>query len=519
LARTPAPRLPISSNWTNLLHDIHYQYGFTEAAGNFQANNYGRGGIGNDQLLAVADAGLDLFIPTEDGTVPELWLGFRAATSPSRASAFDSTVIAHEYGHGVSTRLTGGPGAPDGLVATQSNGMEEGWSDWWALMFTQKMTDTKTGAYLIGDYVLPGGVRDYPYSTDRTVNNLRMERYEDAPTAEHWVGQIWASVLWDLTWALIDKHGFTSNIAGGFDPNNIKGNTLALKLIMDALKLQPANPRFTDARDAILLADQILTGSANRKEIWIAFAGRGFGLSANAGANANATSVTEAFDVPADAGARGTSGNDNIRLVTNATNSTLVDVFINNATSTPNYQLNITGASSILVEGLSGNDRLDVLGVTNVPVSVLAGEGNDTILSGLDPDTLDGGAGTDTLEWSSGIGTTGHDLGATEWQIENVIVTGGVLELGATQVLSSVTISSTGTIRMLVAGTRVLDTNSLAIETTAKLDLNDNDLIIRSGNLATVTGQIKTGLENGGSFDWKGLGIGSTRRRPERDGG
>lgn len=72
---------------------------------------------------------------------------------------------------------------------------------------------------------------------------------------------------------------------------------------------------------------------------------------------------------------------------------------------------------------------------------------------------------------------------------------------------------------MLTQGTRVLDTNSLAIETTAKLDLNDNDLIVRSGNLTTVTGQIKTGLENGGSFDWKGLGIGSTRRRPERDGG
>ena len=30
----------------NLLHDIHYHYGFTEAAGNFQVNNYGRGGAG-----------------------------------------------------------------------------------------------------------------------------------------------------------------------------------------------------------------------------------------------------------------------------------------------------------------------------------------------------------------------------------------------------------------------------------------------------------------------------------------
>lgn len=38
--------------WVNLLHDIHYQYGFTEAAGNFQVNNYGNGGLGNDPVIA-----------------------------------------------------------------------------------------------------------------------------------------------------------------------------------------------------------------------------------------------------------------------------------------------------------------------------------------------------------------------------------------------------------------------------------------------------------------------------------
>jgi hypothetical protein len=42
------------------------------------------------------------------------------------------------------------------------------------------------------------------------------------------------------------------------------------------------------------------------------------------------------------------------------------------------------------------------------------------------------------------------------------------------------------------------------------LDLNDNDLIVTGGTLATITGQIKTGLENGGAFDWLGPGIRST---------
>ncbi|KAH6565974.1 hypothetical protein BASA62_006971 [Batrachochytrium salamandrivorans] len=33
---------------SNVMHDISYQYGFTESAGNFQTNNFGKGGQGND---------------------------------------------------------------------------------------------------------------------------------------------------------------------------------------------------------------------------------------------------------------------------------------------------------------------------------------------------------------------------------------------------------------------------------------------------------------------------------------
>jgi extracellular elastinolytic metalloproteinase len=40
--------------WNNLMHDVTYQYGFTEAAGNFQSNNLGRGGAGNDFVSAQA---------------------------------------------------------------------------------------------------------------------------------------------------------------------------------------------------------------------------------------------------------------------------------------------------------------------------------------------------------------------------------------------------------------------------------------------------------------------------------
>jgi len=53
--------------------------------------------------------------------------------------------------------------------------------------------------------------------------------------------------------------------------------------------------------------------------------------------------------------------------------------------------------------------------------------------------------------------------------------------------------------------------NTLSIAGGARLDLNNNSLVIDAGSLATTTAQIKTALENGGNFDWLGPGIGSTQ--------
>ncbi|MCB0630501.1 MAG: M36 family metallopeptidase, partial [Lewinella sp.] len=43
--------------WNNLVHDVFYHYGFTEAAGNFQTNNLSKGGLGNDAVMAEAQDG------------------------------------------------------------------------------------------------------------------------------------------------------------------------------------------------------------------------------------------------------------------------------------------------------------------------------------------------------------------------------------------------------------------------------------------------------------------------------
>ena len=43
--------------WNNLMHDVFYQYGFDEASGNFQENNYGNGGSPGDFVFADAQDG------------------------------------------------------------------------------------------------------------------------------------------------------------------------------------------------------------------------------------------------------------------------------------------------------------------------------------------------------------------------------------------------------------------------------------------------------------------------------
>jgi uncharacterized delta-60 repeat protein len=289
--------------WNNHIHDVLYQYGFDEASGNFQVNNYGRGGIGNDAVQADAQDGSATnnanFGTPPDGSTPRMQMFIWNYADPDRDSDFDNQIIVHEYGHGVSHRLTGGPANSGSLGGLQSGGMGEGWGDWLGLMFTMKPSDLKLGAYSVGTYVknqapTGNGIRRYPYSFDMSINPETYGLYNSSNEV-HDSGEIWTSALWDLTWLLIDKHGYNSNLFGAYDTG---GNNLAVQLVLDGMKIQPVNPSFLDARDAILLADQVLTSGANQTEIWNAFARRGMGFSAYDGGSSSATTVIEAFDMP-----------------------------------------------------------------------------------------------------------------------------------------------------------------------------------------------------------------------------
>ncbi len=285
----------------NVFHDIMYQFGFDEVSGNFQENNYGKGGLGSDYVNAEAQDNSGTcnanFGTGPDGQNPTMQMYICG----SKDGDFDTNVIMHEYGHGISNRLTGGPASAGCLQNNEQMG--EGWSDFFGVILTMNPgdqgADARTiGTYLFGQGINGGGLRDYPYSTDMSVNPQTYDFVKTAPVP-HGVGSVWAEMLWEMTWGLIDEHGFDANPYNFTGNVNVdKGNTQALALVTEGLKIQPCGPGFVDGRDAILVADQVIYGGANQCVIWTAFAKRGLGASASQGSSNSVNDGVQAFDMP-----------------------------------------------------------------------------------------------------------------------------------------------------------------------------------------------------------------------------
>ena len=233
-------------------------------------------------------------------------------TSTARRDVdLDNGIIAHEYGHGVSIRLTGGPSNVSCLSLAQSAGMGEGWSDWWALALTALATDAAEdprgiGAYALGEGPNGPGIRNFPYSSDFAINPQTLSSI-NGTNQPHGVGEIWAQALWEVFWVLVGEHGFDPDVYAGTG-----GNHLALQLVMDALKLQSCEPTFLEARDAVLDADLVANGGANACLLWQAFAKRGMGTDADDTGNPNLTNATDGFAVPA--GCEAVCGNETVDL-------------------------------------------------------------------------------------------------------------------------------------------------------------------------------------------------------------
>ena len=259
--------------FNNVMHDFSYNLGFTETSRNFQVNNFGRGGTGNDSVRAEAQDGSGInnanFATPPDGSRPRMQQFLFDAPTPDRDSSVDGDVVFHEYGHGISNRLIGN--GSGGLSGIQSGALGEGWSDYWAI------TLNNDGA--VGEYVTnnPAGIRRAAYTVPAAaVHNS----YADlASSSVHADGEVWAATLWDLRTQL--------------------GAAKVDRLVLNGMKFTPTRPSFLNARDGILQADQNLNGGANRCAIWTVFARHGMGVSA---VGNDGTTHVAATDLPSGCG-------------------------------------------------------------------------------------------------------------------------------------------------------------------------------------------------------------------------
>jgi extracellular elastinolytic metalloproteinase len=219
-----------------------------------------------------------------------------------RDGDFENGIIFHEYGHGLSNRLTGGP-AVNCLSGNEQAG--EGWSDYVAIStMLNPALDDPEGPRGMGPYALfqpnrqGNGIRPRPYSRNMeiqpfTYDSIKTNGWLNGTSLAlpHGLGHGWAATLWDATWDLVDKHGFNPNVYEDWDTG---GNNRAIQYVVDGLKMQGCGPGLVVARAAIIAAADALD-SDDECTLWAAFSRRGLGFSAVQGTT-DRNDNTEAFD-------------------------------------------------------------------------------------------------------------------------------------------------------------------------------------------------------------------------------
>jgi hypothetical protein len=262
----------------NDYHDRTYLLGFTEASGNFQTSNFGKGGAQNDPVNVDAQDGSGTnnanFSTPPDGQRPRMQMflfSLKNGTGGVRQDGdFDPSVIYHENSHGLSNRLVGG-GTTRCLGGLQSGGMGEGWGDFIGSSF---LNNPVVGAYVTGNATR--GIRTAPMNNSPwTYNDVK----NGALNEVHRVGELWAAVLWNVRTAV--------------------GAAATNQLIVSGMKLTPCNPTMLNARDAIISADANINAGRNRCAIWRAFAGRQMGTGASSPNHNSTTAIVTSTAVPA----------------------------------------------------------------------------------------------------------------------------------------------------------------------------------------------------------------------------
>ena len=227
------------------------------------------------------------------------------AVGINRDGTLDNGIIAHEWGHYISNRLVANS---SGLSTNLAAGMGEGWADFHALLLLVKSADALLpnnanfgGTYAIGGYVSGGpdfapdalnnafyeGIRRYPYSRNMAKNPLTFKHVADgvalpaspapafgadgASNSEvHNTGEVWGMMLWECYSNLLND---TARLSFTQAQDRMK------RYLVGGYKMTPAQPTFTEARDA-LLAMILSQDSADYALCFQGFAKRGAGIGA-----------------------------------------------------------------------------------------------------------------------------------------------------------------------------------------------------------------------------------------------
>lgn len=255
----------------NIIHDSLYRNGFVEAVGNFQEDNFGRGGAGGDSVNAEAQDGSGTnnanFATPSDGSNPRMQMFLWTLTNPGRDGDLDSDIVWHEYGHGLTWRMIGS------MSGSVSGAIGEGMSDVLAILNNGRDT---VGEYSTND---PEGIRSAAYTNyPRTIGDF-------GGSSVHFDGEIYAATIWRL-----------SEIANaaGIDNQGV------LDVLVDGMNFTPAGPDYLDMRDGILAAS---SGDFTCM-VWEAFSDYGMGEGASfnirtGGNPRNRIQISESFTVPA----------------------------------------------------------------------------------------------------------------------------------------------------------------------------------------------------------------------------
>ncbi len=315
----------------NIYHDLMYSLGMTEQAFNFQNDNFGRGGVGNDRVSAEGQDSSGSnnanFATPADGGRGRMQMFLWTGPTPDYDGTTDTDIIIHEVTHGTSNRLHGNA---SGLSSNMARGMGEGWGDFYAHAMLSEPSDPINGIYTTGGYAtylgtagftgnyyygirrfpkavlaFTGGPNNRPHNpltfadADSTQFNINDGAFGRGPFGSatsdqiHNLGEIWSSTLWEVRAKLVTRLGWAS------------GNRKVLQFVTDGMKMSPLGPTMLQERDAIIASAQSSSlapeAAADVADTWAGFATRGMGFSAIVtapGSGASNTRVTEAFDLP-----------------------------------------------------------------------------------------------------------------------------------------------------------------------------------------------------------------------------